>query len=219
MNIRQYLISEKHYCVFMTGRAGSGKSTLADKIAQEIPSLTIYSLDDYFIGDSDYRKRRTCEVLSGVNSFWSHCTMTDWWDWQRLISDIQSAKYNCQNRLMVEGAILPSPTYMINFDAIFFIYHDNHLRERDLYSRDRYKRSRKDHEHRLTITNYAETLSYYDFFTAELLRSKNRFVALCDRQGNRITDPVIISSFLSFDLSQKSKQLLKTFFPAHGINN
>ena len=123
MNIRDYLSSEHEFCAYISGRAGAGKSTLMRQIMSESDMLTLFALDDYFIGDTKYRKKRTEEALKSQHTFWSHCLMSDWWDWESLISDLQSAKYNHRRKLVVEGALLPACSYWRHFDSFFIIHH------------------------------------------------------------------------------------------------
>jgi len=196
MNIRDFLSAREKFCLFLTGQAASGKTTLVKSLSHECPGVIYLSLDDYFIGDSSYRKSRTRSLVLSNGSLRSHITMTDWWDWNLLCAHIVHHKRMGYYKILVDGAVLPSPVFYEHFDSIFFLLHPENKRFRDLFKRDSAKRSQSELVTRLQITNYAEALSYCLFLNSGSALNGKLIVAI-DRHGERITNIQPIGIFLA----------------------
>lgn len=142
----------------LMGPAGSGKSSLADQLKSTY-GFKIISLDDFFIGDSEYRKRllkakqeRSIDALQdAVNQF-------NWWDWDeisRALTYMAPAK-----PVFVEGAILGPPSLLELYRKIFVYSEDQETRLRRLLTRDGHKRTVTQICARFLITEYSESLYY-----------------------------------------------------------
>lgn len=140
------------------GPAGSGKSSLADQIRSTYGFKTI-SLDDFFIGDSEYRKRllkakqeRSIDALQdAVNQF-------NWWDWDEAVATL--ARMVPKAPVFVEGAILGPPSALEFYRKIFVYSEDQETRLRRLLTRDGHKRTVTEICARFLITEYSENLYY-----------------------------------------------------------
>lgn len=140
------------------GPAGSGKSSLAEQIKSTFGFKTI-SLDDFFIGDSEYRKRllkakqeRSIDALQdAVNQF-------NWWDWNEVRATL--AYMAPKAPVFVEGAILGPPSILELYRKIFVYSEDQETRLRRLLTRDGHKRTVTEICARFLITEYSES-SYY----------------------------------------------------------
>ena len=100
-------IKERPILVGICGRAGSGKSTLAGKIKRELEKQGIktvsYSGDWRFKLDSESRKKFIEEKwLSGLDEYLRAVNQFNWWDFEKIYSDLNSLKEG--NSLRIENA-------------------------------------------------------------------------------------------------------------------
>ena len=196
MNIRDYIDSQTTFCIGLFGRAGSGKTTLAHTLKAERPEILIFSLDDYFIGDSLYRRRRTEAAVKAVNTLGSHILMTDWWDWDRLFQDIGRIVFSSPSRVIIEGALVPAVHHWKFLDSLFLLYHPNDFRVADLFVRDAIKRNEEELRQRLLITDYAESVSYETMLKSSCVHLHKKLLCLIDREGYRLNNYNIIHNLL-----------------------
>lgn len=145
--------------VGITGGAGSGKSYLTQELG-----FQSYSLDSSFIGDSEFRKS-LLEKKQGASfqDFLDAANQYNWWDWDKIEVDIKQRMIESRP-LIVEGAILGSPSILELYDAIIFIKADGGLRFDRLVKRDGHKRTYKELIDRWKITNQSEENHYATLF-------------------------------------------------------
>lgn len=147
----------------LLGQAGTGKTTLTKHIASTLASepFTCIHLDNFFIGDSDYRKSLISnKTARGKDSSIDIKNQYSWWDWCSLHDVISS----CPKPFLVEGAIPPLIVTLKLFDNILFYQIDETTRVQNLATRDNSKRSLEEIRQRTILTDYSEHIHYQWIF-------------------------------------------------------
>lgn len=140
------------------GGAGSGKSTYCRSLKAENPLLNIIHVDDFFIGDSQYRKRLLEEKQqTNLSSLKDACNQFNWWDWPMVFREIENS---LSAVTIVEGAML-GPGYILKLFKIIYVLDESpEIRLKRLIERDGKKRSITEICARFLITEYSEDVYY-----------------------------------------------------------
>lgn len=170
----------------ITGGAGAGKTGMMQllKITLAEKNYTIISLDDYFIGDSEYRKLLLKSKESNWEDFIDACNQYNWWNWDKILEVLRETHKKC-DLILVDGAILGPLIPFIDF--IYFLKTDSLTRFNRLTLRDGKKRSFEELIHRFLITEYSENLYIKNY----LLKVKHK-LGIMNGAGNYTTKDISI---------------------------
>jgi len=141
----------------ITGGAGAGKSTITEHIEKTYP---VIHFDDFFIGDSFYRKDLLIRKGASIAEYIDACNQYNWWDWPEIfgVVDRYKAKYS---KFFVEGAIL-GPT-LHYYKHIFFVYESSEVRFTRICKRDKGKRNIHELMARFLVTEFSENYYYRNY--------------------------------------------------------
>lgn len=149
--------------------AGAGKTTKAQELKEKF-GYDIIHVDDYFIGDSLYRKELLANKQEiSILDFKDACNQINWWNWDKLH---RAMSYVPTKPVIVEGAIL-GPGFIINrLESIYFFTIETMRRFHNILCRDNHKRTINEICARFLITEYSEGLYYRRLFNSRDTRTK-----------------------------------------------
>jgi uridine kinase len=209
MNVFNFINSKSSGFYAILGKAGSGKSTLSLKIANN-SNIRIVHLDDFFIGDSLFRKELLENKLSeSLDEYIDACNQFSWWDWNR-VYEILKLEKNTGKITVFEGAFLGPQLIWPLFDNIFLIDISDEIRFKRLIDRDLEKRGCNEFTQRFLITQYSETIHYSDIFKSEYL---SKLITQIDENGQFMDSQILKTSLSKLPLPievtalQKNKNL------------
>lgn len=182
--LKKYLVNNNFKFVGIIGGAGSGKSTLSKKLG-----FTTVHVDNYFMGDSSYRKNLIDNKSKSMDGTLATLNMWNWWDWEKLDADVetlikQSAKFTAP--VLVEGAIIGSDRVLSLLDKIVYVSVDSKTRFLRLLDRDSHKRDFMESMHRFLVTEFSENL-YYKYLSDNF---SNKIITVDENFGFNDTEDI-----------------------------
>lgn len=167
-----YINNSNKKLLLLIGGAGSGKTTISNLVEG---GREVVHVDNYFIGNSEFRKELGKRKATNFGAFIDFCNMYNWWDWDRLYRELSLRS----GKVLVEGAIIDDNRILEAADEIFLVNVPPEERFSRLYSRDKHKRDFREALERFLITEYSETIFY-----KKLIRLFGRKLIFADKDFN-----------------------------------
>lgn len=171
----------------LCGPAGTGKTFTSGRLREAL-GLSVYSIDQRFIGDSASRKdllKR--KQRTSIQAFLDSANQFNWWDWGLVLQDVdllssgqpavirkaydrdkgatgEDVVVPPTRQVIIEGAFLGPPFVIRSLQRIFFIRTPQWLRFQRLHEKDRTRRTMTEICARFLITEYSETQYYHQLF-------------------------------------------------------
>jgi len=141
------------------GGAGSGKTTLARDIKDRF-GYEVHSVDDYFIGDGEYRVRfASRKQAQGLQPFIESSNQSTWWDWDRLWADFM--QWPTETRpVFLEGALLGPLAAHSTVKKVYLYHQESGERLKRILARDAHKRTPTEICARFLVTEYSERMYF-----------------------------------------------------------
>lgn len=141
------------------GGAGSGKTTLCRDIKARF-GYEIHSVDDYFIGDGEYRvKFMASKQAQGLAPYIESTNQSTWWDWNRLWGDFMLWPTETKP-IFLEGALLGPMASRSEVKKVFLYHQEPGERLKRILARDGHKRTPAEICARFLVTEYSERMYF-----------------------------------------------------------